>query len=612
MVRENAFDGKLHAGNPLVRLDRGIIASSATPRRGSLLRGAKLVVGVMVGLVCTAQAAEQYADRWFYVARGLGRDQDVQEIRELADVAGKNGLNGMLLCCGVESYDYWDEATRARLESVKRACEVSRIEIIPIIWSVGYGTMLNKNKNLVEGIPCRDIPYHALGKTAEIVATPSVEFANPGFESPAGAKAGIPGWSWTDRPGDVSHLDAEVRRSGKYSLRLQNFENYPHGHGRACHALRLKLDHPYLLSAWVKTENFTSADGHGLKIQVYSRRGSQAKLYAHRGEMAQLAMYSMDEKQPTRDWTKISVVCSLHDDPECLLYVGVWGGKSGKVWIDDVMIEEFGVTDVIRRPGTPFTVRNAKTGAKYEEGRDFAPVPGLRQLNPREDKRSLVLQIPEGSAIREGDDLLIDYYRPSWPAHFQNTVCMSEPELYERFARSAQAIRKALNPKKWFLSMDEIRAGGTCAACEARKTDMAHILADCICKQREIIRKTCPGAEIYIWSDMLDPAHNAHDNYYLCKGTYEGVWDLIPNDLIIACWYRERRNLSMPFFSKRGFRTLAGAYYDVDTLDGCAEWLQTCNETPRCTGIMYTSWRNKYRLLGDFGKLIREKSAPLR
>ena len=47
--------------------------------------------------------------------------------------------------------------------------------------------------------------------------------------------------------------------------------------------------------------------------------------------------------------------------------------------------------------------------------------------------------------------------------------------------------------------------GGSCEACKARKMSMAQILGDCITRQFQIIRGVNPQAEIFIWSDMLDP-----------------------------------------------------------------------------------------------------------
>jgi hypothetical protein len=40
------------------------------------------------------------------------------------------------------------------------------------------------------------------------------------------------------------------------------------------------------------------------------------------------------------------------------LYAGVWGGKDGRGWIDDWTVEEIGPLNVLRRPGTPATVRS--------------------------------------------------------------------------------------------------------------------------------------------------------------------------------------------------------------------------------------------------------------
>jgi len=56
--------------------------------------------------------------------------------------------------------------------------------------------------------------------------------------------------------------------------------------------------------------------------------------------------------------------------------------------------------------------------------------------------------------------------------------------------------------------MDEIRMGGTCAACRGR--NMGELLGECITKQTAVLRKYIPGVEVLVWSDMLDPHHNAH------------------------------------------------------------------------------------------------------
>ena len=63
---------------------------------------------------------------------------------------------------------------------------------------------------------------------------------------------------------------------------------------------------------------------------------------------------------------------------------------------------------------------------------------------------------------------------------------------------------------------------------------MAQILGDCIIEQVRIIRNVNPVAEVLIWSDMLDPSHNAHADYYLVDGDFTESWNYVPQDLVIV------------------------------------------------------------------------------
>jgi hypothetical protein len=132
---------------------------------------------------------------------------------------------------------------------------------------------------------------------------------------------------------------------------------------------------------------------------------------------------------------------------------------------------------------------------------------------------------------------------------------------------------------------------------------MAEILGDCVTRQRDIFTAIDPSIEVLIWSDMLDPAHNAHDNYYGVAGDYTGSWKYIPKDITIMCWWYDIRDTSLGFFSGLGFRTFGAAYYDADDLTNPRDWLVSLRKTPRAEGIMYTTWENKYGLLGGFGDL---------
>jgi hypothetical protein len=280
----------------------------------------------------------------------------------------------------------------------------------------------------------------------------------------------------------------------------------------------------------------------------------------------------------------------------------------GKLWVDSLTVEEVGLMNVVRRPGAPLTVKDEGTGQAFEEGRDYEPIADPN-LTFRWDHESPVIRLTANTRVREGARLRVDYYHGTTIYRDQVNVCMSEPKLYEVWGAQIPLIEKHLAPKRYFFNMDEIRIAGHCEACKRRNLSLAQIMGDNITQAYNLVRKANPKAEVFIWSDMLDPNHNARNEYYMVDGDYTGSWNYIPKDMIIGCWYHARRDLSLKHFSDLGFRTFAGAYYDADTLDNPKGWLESLDRTPGAIGIMYTTWQNKYALLADFGDLV-SKRAP--
>jgi hypothetical protein len=261
--------------------------------------------------------------------------------------------------------------------------------------------------------------------------------------------------------------------------------------------------------------------------------------------------------------------------------------------------------NVIRRPGTPVVVRNDRTGAVYEEGRDFERIEDP-QRNYRFDHVGPPIRLTANSRIQDGDRLRVDYYHGLTIYRGQTPACISEPRVMPIWRKQFPILQKELAPKTYLLALDEVRMGGTCEDCRRRtKTmSMAQVLGAYATELREMIRQTNPRAEVFVWSDMFDPNHNARDKYYLVDGDFTGSWNYLPKDMQIACWYFQRRDLSLKHFSGLGFKTLAGAYYDADDLENPKGWLESLDRTPGAVGIMYTTWERKYGLLADFGDLV--------
>ncbi len=534
-------------------------------------------------------AAGEYPCRWVYVSRGLHNDQDVDDIRAIVKTAGEHGLNGMVLSGGLDRLDRQPAGYFQRLEAVKQACAQRRIEIIPIIFSAGYGgSVLAYDRNLAEGLLVQDARFVVEGNEARLKTEFPVEIPNGGFEDHAGDRAR--GCRFHDQPGKVSFIDTRVVKEGKASLRFENFGQYPHGHGRVMFEVPVRPHRCYRVTAWLKTEGLEP--GGRVQIQVLADGRSLAPVNIRAGS--------------TSDWRQVAIGLNSMDYDKVRIYAGVWGGKQGRFWVDDLRIEEVALVNVLRRPGTPLSVRDESSGTIFEEGRDFAPVVDPK-LTFRFDHPGPAIRLLPTSRMREGQTLRVTFYHGMAIHDGQVTICMSEPKVYDLWQKQAELIQKHLAPKRWLLSMDEIRAGGSCQACKARKMSMAQILGDCLTRQFEMIRRVNPKAEVFVWSDMLDPNHNAHGNYYLVEGDYTGSWKHVPKDLRIVCWYYDQRNESLAHFSGLGFKTLAGAYYDGDTLENPKGWLEALDHTPGALGIMYTTWQNKYALLGPFGDLVSRR-----
>jgi hypothetical protein len=536
-------------------------------------------------------AAEPYADRFVWLSKwGLGRENDVAEVSRLIETASRHGINGVVAPLGLDMLDRQRGDYFRRLKEVQQVCERNHVELIPSVFSVGYGDcFLVHNPNLAEGVLVEDAPFLVKGREARLNASSSVQFTNGGFEDYSENK--LSGFTFRDQPNEVSFIDNDIRHSGKASLRLENFTANPYGHGRVVQAVNVQPHRCYRVTIWVKTAGLQPS---GI-FQVAALAG--ARQLAPRGF----------KLSSTADWRKLTMLFNSLNYDKVSLYAGVWGGKAGKVWLDDWSLEEVGPIRVLRRPGTPVVIRNESGTVTYTEGKDYATLrePQLRLW--RDDGEAVPLKLLRGSQIQDGARLRVSWYHSMIINKTQVPVCMAEPALYEIMDREIKLLADRLHPRRVMLSMDEVRMAGTCRACQGRNP--GELLGECVSRQVAIIRRHLPNAEIYIWSDMFDPNHNAHGNYYLVEGDFTGSWRHVPKDLVMVPWGGVPPEKSLRFFAKQGFRTLGACFYDARDLNQVKAWLPIAQRTPGMRGLMYTTWRQNYSLLPAFGELLMEPPA---
>lgn len=452
-------------------------------------------------------------EKWFFAIRYFQDDQDVADISNLVVRAARAGYTALALVSGRDYTGNWWDAGRPRdlepefraahaaadswwvmspdrqrrVRAVKRVCDQYGIELVPMVWSVGYNSMRFAEPDISASVPCGDgIAEHGVRRLDLDGA-----FAGVGVSETKSVSVAV-------RPQAMYRVNGLVKTSHLHWAEFGGF-----GCGARCVV--------------------SDPDDGGKVIASVSAKGAA-----------------------TRDWTPFSVDFATSGLSTAKIEVGRWWDDSGSCSFRDVTLEEIPCDDWVSRAGE----RMAR----------------------------------------------------KWFADRQSSACMSDPRLAAYFRRSAEVLQNELAPKKWFLSMDEIRVDCECPLC--RGMSFGERLGRCLRAEYDAIKAVSPEATIYVWSDMLDPGHNCRDGDPL---------GYLPQDTVIALWDGRRVKASMDYFTGRGYRVFGAAYYDLQdeasVRENYATWKKLLDASGRSMGLMYTTWagfkgctEGDYRFLEAFGE----------
>ena len=512
------------------------------------------VAALAVGAVLFAGAAfaSAYPRLWIYNNYPMRDPDNWLSVSNMIERAVAAGYNGVLLEGDLENaVNGWNKAARANYEKVRDLCLARNIEAIPCLWANALGHYGFSDHEAVEATAMKDLVYESDGRNLNF------------------------------RPQPVSEEDFKTADFGVRTVKA-----------------KLKPFHHYRISFKLKTEN--------LLPDIYCKFRIVCR-YVKTGEHQ---LYDPPMK-PTQDWTDVLFGFDTYESGEMVFTAGK--GKrdmTGSFQIKDFKISEWGPCNMMSTDGMAPVVRDMATGMIYEPGRDYTPFPKMKSYKTRPDSRWVTAAIPAGSRIANGSKVLVDCWIPAVVGHRAYYGCPSYEATYRYDEECARRVKAFLNPKTWMLTADEWRVANRCKRCQARNTSPAVLMGENVKRQFEIIQKVAPGAEVAVWADMFAPTDNAHDHYYCVKGDITGSWNLVPKDILMVVWENGHGPIALKHFADNGFRTLAGAYYDHNDLDNDRRWLDACNATPGCQGLMYTTWQRKYGLLEDFADMVRKGSNP--
>jgi hypothetical protein len=257
-----------------------------------------LFVSVCLMLTAATASPQTWSDRFVWVfGWSLSKDSDVAEITQLLETSAKSGLNGAIFSLGFDSLCKHDDAYFRCLGEIDAACKRLNLELIPTIFSIGYGGgILGHNRNLAEGIPVVDAPFVVADGRATFEPDPSIKMLNGDFEQTKNTNSFI-GYGFHDDPGTVSFADTQVFHGGRTSLRMENFTSNQHGHGRIMQTVKVKPHRSYRVSLWIKTEGLQPTSAFNISVLVGDR---------------QLAPRSYDLAS-TGDWKKLVLIFNSLD-----------------------------------------------------------------------------------------------------------------------------------------------------------------------------------------------------------------------------------------------------------------------------------------------------------
>ena len=515
--------------------------------------------------------ASSFPHRWLFVFRDLTDPKEVDRAMERFPAAHAAGYNGVVC-----SFD----VAPSKCEEFVAAAKKNQLDIICSVMGSGH------DRNDIEGVLAQDAPYVARGNTAIHQPDAIAQPVNGDFEGFAGDK--FSGWGWQDDIGVTTFADTAVKHGGRASLRMENIAKNPYGNCRVSQPIKLNPHRQYHISVWIKTENLRPAIPE-IKVLTESAQGSVS--------------WQTFRTEATQDWHQVDLVFNSLDETAGRIYLGLWGGKEGKIWWDDLRVEEIGLVNVLRRPGCPVTVRG-EDGTVYKEGADFERIVDP-QFHPWLAWRgsSVAIKLTPTSRIHERERLRVSYYHPLIIYEDRLSFCLSEPRVFNDWRADVKLANERLHPKGFFMSHDEIRCANQCALCRSRNMTGGELLADNVRNAVAIIREVRPDASIWVWNDMFDPQHNAVDHFYAVRGSLANSWKGLDKDVGIVNWHGGLKGKNCQFFADLGLKQILSGYYDSDE-DGSqiAEWRKNAKSVPGVVGAMYTTWEDKYDAMSVWAK----------
>lgn len=529
---------------------------------------------------------------WIFVNANCLVEEEVSRVCDLFQRAAACGFSRVILHDSkFARLDKVPKCYFSNLQTLREAASANKLKILPSTCPIGYSnSFLARYPNLAEGLPVREAIFRIDGSLAQIQPTVVWDSDNQSAKP-------------------TMHLDPTVRwHEGELSYRF-------HSNERARMRTRLAASpfQHYRLSLQIKTDELQGK----VEVQPFGildiRRGNHR--HGRRLCYTDLAIAS------SQDWTTYDLTFNSLDHSMIDLHIGSWGAERGNYSIRGIKLESCGAVNLIRSETAPIEVKLVNTrgvsgydSVRLTEGIDFEtwedpllgndPTSGSFGAWHQAPAIRLKRNIPNGSHLE------VSYYHTHVIGSDQVCASLGNFRFQELLKDHIRRVAVQFPNCDWMMNHDEVRLLGwmpTNIPELGPSPDSEEVLAHNIQTCQQSIMSVAPQADLWVWSDMFDPYHNAIDQYYLVRGSLARLQ--LPRGIGVINWNKEKKAESLKYFEVRGHRQVVAAYYD-EPLEQTKHWLD-CIPTNDIQGVeafLYTTWKKDYQELEAFSQLVRAHS----
>lgn len=171
------------------------------------------------------------------------------------------------------------------------------------------------------------------------------------------------------------------------------------------------------------------------------------------------------------------------------------------------------------------------------------------------------------------------------------SLCPQHPDVKDVVFDLGDELIDAFEADAIHVGLDEVFEIGKCPRC--RDISNADLFADWV----NALHSHFVGekkVEMLMWGDrFLDGKATGYGEWEASTNDTWPAVDKVPNDIIICDWHYGKRDSypSIPFFTGKGFRLLAGPWRDISATEALLKYASD-NRNENFLGVLQTSWCN--------------------